>query len=117
MRKDIIKKTFTAAILAAALGIFTGCGAQQAPEAVALADGGTLILKVNPEIEIGYDENGKVISLSGVNQDGKGIVEGYQDYIGKECRVVVNDLVEDIREAGYFVEEVDSNYGDSSYDD
>lgn len=69
--------------------------------------GGTLILKVNPEIAVEYDESGKVTAVYGRNEDGRKIVENYQDYIGKECSEVVEELVGLINDAGYFVEEVE----------
>ena len=43
------------------------------------------------------------------NQDGREIVEAYPDYIGKDCEVVVQELVEEIHAAGYFVEEVEGH--------
>ena len=70
---------------------------------------GTIILSVNPEISIEYDENGKVIALTGNNVDGEGIVAAYQDYQGKECSIVLEELINRIHEAGYFVDEIDGN--------
>ena len=67
------------------------------------------MLSVNPEIQIDYNKEGKVIALAGQNEEGKGIVEAYPDYIGKNCDVVLRDLVEKINEAGYFVEDIDGN--------
>ncbi len=46
-------------------------------------------------------------ALTGENGDGKEIVAACPDYIGKDCEVVVQELVEEIHEAGYFVEEVE----------
>lgn len=100
-------------IMIISMGIFTGCSSQSSGpalagnETAALASGGTLVLRVNPEIAVEYDENGRVTAIRGKNEDGKDIVAGYQDYIGKECREVVGDLVNAIHEAGYFVEEVE----------
>ncbi len=70
---------------------------------------GTMILSVNPEIRITYDENGNVTKLDGMNTDGEGIVTSYQDYVGKDCRTVLDDLVAKIHEAGYFIEDLDGN--------
>lgn len=76
-------------------------------EGAAISDSGTLILKVNPEIAINYDENGKVISIHGVNDDGNDIIANYPDFIGKDSGQVLRDLIVMIGEAGYFVEEVE----------
>lgn len=95
------------------MGIFAGCSSQSSEpalsgnETAALVSGGTLVLRVNPEIAVEYDENGRVTAVRGKNEDGKDIVAGYQDYIGKECREVVGDLVSAIHKAGYFVEEAE----------
>ena len=104
-----------AGLLVLLTGMLAGCAAKtedtaELPpgyEAEFPAEGGTLVLKVNPEIAVEYDENGKVTAVRGRNEDGRKIVEGYQDYIGKECHEVVEDLVGVIHEAGYFVEEVE----------
>ena len=74
-----------------------------------LKDTGILILSVNPEIQIEYDKDGKVLNLIGKNEDGKTIVAEYQDYIGKDCETVINDLIVKINEAGYFVDDIDGN--------
>ena len=78
-------------------------GSQESAKAQAI---GSILLSVNPEIEISYDDQGEVVELEGVNDDGRGIVGGYTDYEGKECRVVVSDLVTEIYEAGHFNETV-----------
>ncbi len=103
-----------AGILILCAGLMAGCAEKQeetvvltGSEAAVQESGGTLVLKVNPEIAVEYDENRKVTAVTGRNEDGKQIVESYQDYIGKECHEVVEDLVGLIHEAGYFVEEVE----------
>ena len=100
-RRKILAAASSLAVLAALL---TGCGAQPQESSVTA---GVLTLRVNPEIAIHYNQSGKVVSLEGDNQDGREIVEAYPDYIGKDCEVVVQELVEEIHAAGYFVEEVE----------
>ena len=102
------RKLFAAvSSLAVALTVLlTGCAE---PEGAALRDTGTLTLSVNPEIQIEYDEAGRVLALTGRNEDGKGIVEVYTDYIGKDCDEVLQDLIVEIHEAGFFVDGVDGN--------
>ena len=88
--------------------LLTGCGAP-AQEGTALKETGILTLSVNPEIQIEYNGEGKVTALTGRNDDGKGIVEAYPDYIGKDCEDVLKDLIVEINEAGYFVDDIDGN--------
>ena len=104
MRRNLLAAVSSLAVMSAVL--LTGCGAP-ADEGTAIRDTGFLTLSVNPEIRIEYDEEGRVIGLTGQNDDGKNIVASYPDYIGKECDEVLNDLIVKINEAGYFVEEID----------
>lgn len=83
--------------------------ALSATDGTALVDSGTLYLKVNPEIAIDYDENGKVTSIVGENDDGTDIVNMYPDFIGKDSGLVVKDLIALIGEAGFFVEEIEGS--------
>ena len=102
-RRKILAAASSLAVLAALL---TGCGAQPQEGSVTA---GVLTLRVNPEIAIHYNTDGKVVALEGDNQDGREIVEAYPDYIGKDCEVVVQELVEEIHAAGYFVGEVEGH--------
>ena len=102
-RRKILAAASSLAVLAALL---TGCGAQPQEGSVTA---GVLTLRVNPEIAIHYNQSGKVVALKGDNQDGREIVEAYPDYIGKDCEVVVQELVEEIHAAGYFVGEVEGH--------
>ena len=64
-------------------------------------------LKVNPEIAVFYDENGAVTKIESRNDDGKKVITDYTGFEGKECRVVIGELIALINEAGYFVEETE----------
>lgn len=83
-----------------------GLGSLSAQEEM-LSDTGTLILKVNPEIALKYNEEGIVTNITGNNEDGQKIIENYADFIGKESGVVLEELIALINEEGYFVEEVE----------
>ena len=74
-----------------------------------LSEAGVLILSVNPEIQIDYDENGIVTAITGRNEDGKKIAASCQDELGKECDEVLKNLITEINSAGYFVEDIDGN--------
>lgn len=69
--------------------------------------GGVLCLKINPEIALHYDENGKVTRLEGRNNDGARLLEDFTGYEGKDTAQVLEELVDLIGKAGYFVEEAD----------
>lgn len=69
----------TAAALAAAL--MAGCAAAPAASSAFSAPAGravgTVLLSVNPEIEVEYDGQGLVLEIEGINDDGKSVVSGY----------------------------------------
>ena len=71
---------------------------------------GNLILRVNPEIKVEYDREGRVTSIVGLNDDGVTVVAEYDNYIGKNAKKVVNELVSRIHQSGYFVTDVDGEY-------
>lgn len=70
---------------------------------------GTILLSVNPEIEIEYDRNGLVVAMNGLNEDGRQIVATYPNFVGKDCKQVMGDLVRKIYDAGCFELEVEGN--------
>ena len=106
LRRKLLAAVSSLAVLTVLL---TGCGNGAATEGSALKDTGTLILSVNPEIRIDYNKDGKVTALTGKNEDGEAIVSAYQDYIGKSCDDVLEDLIVEINEAGYFAYDIDGN--------
>ena len=93
----------------AAIVLLTGCGGTAENQNSESEGIGAITLSVNPEIRIEYDKEGLVTGITGANDDGKAVVEAYPDYIGKDCETVLTDLVAEINEAGYFVDEIDGN--------
>ena len=98
--------------LVMSLTALTGCGQNTASndagtDNTALASGGVLCLKVNPEIAVSYDDDGAVTKVEGRNDDGAAILADYSGYEGKAAREVIVELLNAIGEAGYFVEEVE----------
>ena len=106
LRRNLFTAVSSLAVLSAVL--LTGCGSP-ATEGTPLQETGTLTLSVNPEIRIDYNKDGQVTALTGQNEDGKNIVAAYGDYIGKSCDTVLADLITEINEAGYFVDDIDGN--------
>ena len=113
MRKNK-RNTLLGAVLAMVLTVsLAACtGSQTSDQAANTVDNktavsGTILLSVNPEIEVEYDDQGMVLEIEGVNDDGKTIVADYEGYKGKECAAVVNELVQKIYESGYFEKQLD----------
>ena len=80
-----------------------GCNAGNQPGSAALSEqAGTLLVRVNPEIEMHYDGRGRVLELVGVNEDGQQVVNGLSGYEGRECEDVIRDVIVEINEGGYF---------------
>ena len=101
-KRNLIKLLVAVMVMVLSVGAFAGCGSE-----ASAAEGGTLVLKVNPEIAVDYDEDGKVTAVRGLNEDGKTLIDGYSGFEGKASKAVVTDLVKMMNEAGYFETEVE----------
>ena len=110
-------KNFLVVILALALSaaLLVGCAPKQQaavlPEAAHVVEesvpGGVLYLKVNPEIALHYDENGKVTKLEARNPDAEKLLKNFTGFEGKQTQEVLEELVQLIGNAGYLVEEAE----------
>ena len=124
MKKNSTPKLFGLALTAAlTLTTLTACGspagadtsqgAADNTEPVMQADAGgsvgTVLLSVNPEIEIDYDKAGNVVALTGLNADGQAVLASYTGYEGKACTAVVSELVDEINAGGYFDATIDGH--------
>ena len=123
MKKNTYAKLFGLALTAAlTVTALTACGG--APQTEALPDNtasaplvqedpagsvGTVLLSVNPEIEMDYDEAGNVVALTGLNDDGRAVLSRYTGYEGKACTTVIGELVDEINAGGYFDATIDGN--------
>lgn len=118
MKKKTLIVSLATVLTLSLFGGLIGCGSRQqtgpsaaqtgtAVETQTEEQGGVISLKVNPEIAVFYDENGAVTKIESRNDDGKKVIADYTGFEGKECRVVIGELVALINEAGYFVEETD----------
>ena len=111
--KKLNVKTIGIAAAAAAMLVLAGCGengttalpqdSQGAQDIAAPQEtAGTLLLSVNPAIELDYDMAGNVLQLNALNDDAKAVLAGYDSYYGRSAEVVAAELVGEIDEAGYF---------------
>ncbi|HIS50929.1 MAG TPA: PepSY domain-containing protein, partial [Candidatus Gallacutalibacter pullistercoris] len=114
MKKTTLKnKTIAVTAAALSLAVLAGCvSSGSSPAAGSVASDpssstqnqamGTILLSVNPEIEIDYDDGGRVLEIEGLNEEGKAVIKDFTGYEGQACRTVVEDLVEEIYADGYF---------------
>ena len=98
----------TAAAVVVLVGGYMGVGQYQ----TALAVDSVITLDVNPSVKLEVNENEKVLSAKGINEDGNSILSGLeQDGVtlkGKELDEAVNALVLAMVEEGYLSEENNS---------
>lgn len=60
----------------------------------------SVYVKINPEVRIDVDRQDTVVGLSGENQDGVALIEGYA-YSGKSLDLVADELVDRAIDMGY----------------
>ncbi len=69
--------------------------------------GGTILLRVNPEIAVTFDAEGIVTRIEGRNDDARKVVKMAEDLIGRPSREAVALLIAALNENGYLVEDVE----------
>ncbi len=123
MKKNFRNVLIASMVSALSMTLFAGCGASaktaldkpspvssETVQNLSSAEGdkiaGTLLLSVNPEIELQYDYDGLVRQLNAGNEEGRNLLSGYTGYENRECGEVVSELVEKIYESGYFSETI-----------
>lgn len=98
----------TAAAVVVLVGGYLGVGQYQ----TALAVDSVITFDVNPSVQLEVNENEKVLSATGINEDGNSILSGMeQDGVtlkGKELDEAVNALVLAMVEEGYLSEQNNS---------
>ena len=116
MKQNIHTKLFALTLTAAlALTTLTACGNSAGTASLPETPGtsaplleesggvaGTVLLSVNPEIEMDYDDLGNVVALTGRNQEAQTLLASYTGYEGRPCTQVVGELVDEINALGYF---------------
>ena len=107
-----------AMIFVLGMAALTGCSQSTAENQLPVSNqsgayvadaGGVIYLKVNPEIAVAYDAEGMVTQVAACNDDALKILANYSGFIGKECKVVVPELVKAIGDAGYNIDEADGS--------
>lgn len=86
--------TAITAVAACFILLFTGIYAEY------LAPFTSIYIRINPVVCISLNHHGDVIALSGVNEDGVSLLEGY-DFHGKDRLTVTDELIDKAIAMGY----------------
>ena len=97
------QKLLTYILLFAMLFALPACGNTTADSIQPAQKAGTIILSVNPAVELEYDENGLVMDIIGLNEDGLELAANKEDLLGVPCLVVLHTLIVEINDAGFFI--------------
>ena len=95
------KKLLTYLLLVVMTLSMSACGNTADSGIQPVEKAGTVILSVNPSVEIDYDTNGLVMDISGLNEDGLNLAAQEEDLIGTPCLVALHKLIVDIHDAGF----------------
>ncbi|MDP1420039.1 anti-sigma factor domain-containing protein [Peribacillus simplex] len=60
-----------------------------------------MTIDVNPSIELELDDDLEVLKLTGLNEDGKLVIDQLKEWKGKDIKTVTNRIVETTRQLGY----------------
>lgn len=109
MKKNLVSSMLSAAMvlsLAASMTSHASASALLKQDASVVTDKtvktGTLLISVNPEIKMDYNYKGRVLKLSGMNESGRAVVRDMKNYQYDPCDEVMEDLIREIYEDGYF---------------
>ena len=109
MKKNLVSSMLSAAMvlsLAASMTSHASVSALLKQDASVVTDKtvktGTLLISVNPEIKMDYNYKGRVLKLSGMNESGRAVVRDMKNYQYDPCDEVMEDLIREIYEDGYF---------------
>ena len=99
-----MKKLLLTYILLAVMTLsMSACGNTTEESIRPVEKAGTIILSVNPSVEIDYDVNGLVMDIKGLNEDGLNLAAQEDDLLGEPCLVALHQLIVDIHDAGFFI--------------
>ena len=60
-----------------------------------------MTIDVNPSIELELDDDLEVLKLTGLNEDGKLVIDQLKNWKGKDIKTVTNRIVETTKQLGY----------------
>ena len=70
---------------------------------------GSVLLSMNPEIELEYNKAGLITEVEAKNDDGREVVADTKKYEGRSVSEVAAELVADIHAHGFFDKKVDGH--------
>lgn len=91
--------TSGAATIAACLLLFLGAGYYQSY----MAAYSSIYLSINPEVQIDLNKHGMAVRLTGTNEDGRTLLEGYNGK-GKDKVTIADELIDRAIEMGFLSE-------------
>lgn len=100
------KKLLAYMLMAAMVWSLAGCSRSVEESIQPVEQAGTILISLNPQIELEYDREGLVMHVLGLNEEGKFISVNQDDLIGMPCKIAVETLIKDIFAAGYFSSDV-----------
>ena len=114
MKKSGMKGLAVATCVSAAIvAALTGCGAKPATKDIKAVAGnaavGSVLLSINPEIELEYNKAGLITEVEAKNDDGREVVADTKKYEGRSVSEVAAELVADIHAHGFFDKKVDGH--------
>ncbi len=70
---------------------------------------GAIIVKVNPEVKVNYDEEGLTTSVEALNDDGLDIIKNLDGFVGVAVKQTVRRIIEEMGNKGYLFEELEGD--------
>ena len=93
----IVKKLFAFTLVCFAVLSLASCGKDEEKNVKSY-----VTLEINPSVEIVLDEDNAVITINGLNDDGKMLISD-EKMIGKDIEEVLDIVIEEAQACGYLV--------------
>ena len=97
MKKKLIAIITLCLSLILAMPFFYGCGGNGGQASAT----SFVSLDINPSIELTLDNNNKVVSVRGTNEDGQVLLYGEANFVGKDVETVIQEITDLAIEHGY----------------
>lgn len=95
-RRPVSRWAYVAGALAACLTLVLGILFYQSY----FSPVSSIVLRINPEVQLDLNRHGRVVALAGLNDDGAALLDGY-DGRGKDSLTVADELIDRAIDKGY----------------